>query len=102
MKIDAKGISGSSLSLGIQSNPENFLKDVILRAKYWAPKETKSFTIDKVLHTDYYGIQQDEITGYATIIVSYYSTKKEGKTLFEKNIKKRKLTNGQLRLAKKR
>jgi len=94
MKINAKGIDGYSLALGIQSNISNFHKDCIIRAKHWAPKETKSFTIDKVLNTDYHGNLQDKITGYATIIVSYYSTKKEGETEFEKNMKKRKLTNG--------
>lgn len=78
MKIDAKGIYGSSLRLGIQSNPENFEKDCIIRAKHWAPKNAKSLTIDEVIHTDYHGTIQKEVTGYATIVVSYYSTVKEG------------------------
>jgi len=93
MKIDAKGKYGSSLRLGIQSTPENFEKDCILKAKiqstpenfekdcilkakYWAPKKAKSFTIDKVYN---YGPIQEKVTGEALIIVSYYSTEKEGK-----------------------
>lgn len=88
MKIDAGGISGSSLRLGIQSNVERFEEDCISRAKNWAPKKAKSFTIDKVIHTDYHGYIKRELTGYATIVVSYYSSMKEGEhTLVLKGVK---------------
>jgi len=65
-------------TLGIQSNPARFQEDCILMAKNWAPKKAKSFTIDKVIHTDYDRNVKRKVTGYATIVVSYYSSVKEG------------------------
>lgn len=70
-----------SLHLGIQTNKGNTNKEAIRLAKRWAPTSAKSFTIESLIHTNYNGSPQKEETGYAKIVVSYFSTEKEGTTL---------------------
>jgi hypothetical protein len=77
MLIDAHGRYGKTLKLGVQTNKGNVNKHALWLAKLWSPKGTKSFSFS-ITHTDYNGIPTTEETGYANMIVSYYSTKKEG------------------------
>ena len=78
LKVDGK-YSDQFLKLGIQTNKGKVGKLSKWVAKQWAPKNCKSLTILKLIHTDYHGVRQEKETGYATINVQYYSTVKEGK-----------------------
>jgi len=69
-----------TLTLGIQTTPNNVLSRAISNARYWAPKRSRSFTIC-LSHTDYHGHAADQPTGYARSVVRYFSTKKEGLTI---------------------
>ena len=80
MQIDCKGRAGSQkfLCLGVQTNKDKVQSEVIKRAKSWAPKKCKSFSIKNFGHTDYHGRASEEITGYASFEAHYYTTEKEG------------------------
>lgn len=64
-------------NLGAQSNPENVILSAIYVANSWAPRGAKSFTVS-LRHTDYHGTTVDSPTGYASTVVRYFSTKREG------------------------
>ncbi len=87
MQINAHGRCSKSLNLGIQTNMGLVNTRALEVATAWAPKGSKSFTIDSLQHTNYDGEAQPQETGYATMIVSYYSTRKEGKIILDKNPK---------------
>ena len=87
MQIHANGKYGKSLKLGVQTNIGDVQKRAICVATAWAPNGSKSFTIESLRHTDYHGATQLQETGYATIVVSYYSTRKEGKIIIDKKLK---------------
>lgn len=80
MIIDANGIYGKFLILGVQTNKGNTHAAAIRMANSWAPQKARSFDMT-VSHTDYHGRSSDEETGYARVKVIYYSTLKEGKYL---------------------
>lgn len=80
MKIEVNGMSGIDfLRIGIQTNVENIEQCQHFKAKAWAPKKAKSYTIINVLHTDYHGKPSEQPTGYGYFDVSYFTTTKEGK-----------------------
>ena len=81
MIIDPKGRYGKFLYLGIQTNVDNIEADILFKARAWAPKNCKSFTIKGFKHTDYHGHSVDEPTGYGNFNVYYYTTLKEGEIL---------------------
>ena len=81
MILDCKGKYGKFLQLGVQTSKGNVQDRAISLAHNWSPKRAKSFTITKLIHTDYHGRPEKDETGYATIHVEYYSTKKEGEHL---------------------
>lgn len=70
---------GDTLTLGVQTNPEDLLADSISKGNAWAPRLAKSFTIIESQNTNYHGHHVVQITGYATIKVAYFTTVKEGK-----------------------
>lgn len=70
---------GDTLTLGVQTNPEELEADSITKANSWAPSRAKSFTILESRNTNYHGHSVAQVTGYATIKVAYFTTVKEGK-----------------------
>ncbi len=87
MQIDAKGRYGKHLVLGIQTNIKDLDDRIIYVAKSWAPSGCKSFSITKIIHTDYNGKVEEKPTGYADIHVSYFSTIEEGEMDMKGKIK---------------
>jgi hypothetical protein len=83
MLIDCHGITGKQLCLGVQTNKGNTSDRAMFVAKSWQPKKAQSFTIEKVVHTDYHGKPVEEETGYARVFVSYFTGKKEGEHNFD-------------------
>lgn len=79
MKLKVDGKNPDYLRLGVQTNTNLIFQDALKRARAWAPKKAKSFTISKFQHTDYHGYPSEIKTGYASFIVEYFSTRKEGK-----------------------
>ena len=79
MIIDCKGKYGKFRWLAIQTNKGNVDKEAVKMAKRWAPKKCKSFSIATIEHTDYHGDTVEHETGFASITVYYYTTKKEGR-----------------------
>ena len=81
MKIKCAGIgSDGFLYLSTQTNPGKVLETAHFKARAWALKKAKSYTIFDIVHTDYHGIKTDRETGYSSFKVSYYTTIKEGET----------------------
>lgn len=80
MLIDAKGKYGKTLRLGVQTNKGNVHNYSLWLAKQWSPNDARSLTFS-LTHTDYHGNSATEETGFATITVSYFTTKDEGKHL---------------------
>jgi len=71
------------LKLGIQTNPGLVDACSLWKAKQWAEKNHKSFTIKSLTHTDYRGNPTESETGYATIKVEYFETLKGEHRLWE-------------------
>lgn len=66
-----------TLHLGIQTNADKVVDCATWKARQWAPKKARSWTIC-FRDTDYYKNTQYKATGYASIEVVYFSTLKEG------------------------
>ena len=78
MQIDCKSTHGKSLKLGVQTNIGNIEIASKKMALDWAPKKAKSFTIRRIINTLYDGRFSPKETGYATILVNYYTGTLEG------------------------
>lgn len=72
------GNHDSELVLGVQTNVGSTDREADNKARAWAPKRAKSYTIYGFEHTDYHGRRVSKETGYATIVVHYFTTKTEG------------------------
>lgn len=81
MLINAKGRQGNLRVLGVQTCAGNVSTRADWLARQWAPSRAASFTIQSLRHTDYHGYPAEVETGYATIKVAYFTTKKEGETI---------------------
>ena len=68
--------------LSVQTNPDNVLQRAHEVIKHWKPKKAKSYTMS-LMHTDYYGHASDSVTGYARMIVQYFTTIKEGEHVLD-------------------
>lgn len=80
MKIeDCGGKYKGCLVLGIQTNITLVESTADWKARMWAPRNAKSFTITELRHTDYHGHTKQKETGFATITVEYFTSSKEGK-----------------------
>ena len=73
------------LTLGIQTTPDNVQQETLRKARVWAPRAAKSFTIDNFWHSDYHGrvVLESQSQGYATAVIAYFTTTKEGEHLVE-------------------
>ena len=63
--------------LGVQTNPNKVWEAAHRLAHTWKPKGAKSYRMI-LMHTDYSGRMSDDVTGYASIKVEYYTTTREG------------------------
>ena len=63
--------------LGVQTNPDKVWEAAHRLAKTWKPGKAKSYRL-ALMHTDYNGRLSDDVTGYASIKVEYYTTVSEG------------------------
>lgn len=81
MKLDTA--TKSDIVLGIQTNVGGVESNKLWKIKRWAPKRAKSYRITEFYHTDYHGERCEYETGYATVVVEYFTTLKEGSPLSE-------------------
>lgn len=84
MKIKCDGKDG--LLLGIQTNKGHVKAKALWKAYQWGLQyKAKSFTIERLTNTDYHGSLSDVETGYANMVVSYYSKVSEGEHSMNEN-----------------
>jgi hypothetical protein len=79
MRIKVNGRQDKyALTLGIQTNARDVLNAAHFKAKAWAPSDAKSYSFLSLTHTDYHGYPAEEETGYATVVVAYFTRNDEG------------------------
>lgn len=86
-KIKVKGLLDDyALCLGIQTYPnaESIVQSVHSKSNHFAPKKAKSYKVSNLINTDYDGNTVEEITGYASFTVEYFTSQKEGQYKIQK------------------
>ena len=77
-RYSGQPIEQDFLRLGVQTSSRRVQENAVWLSHVNAPLIGKSFTIKKLTHTDYYGRAESKPTGYATVIVEYFTTLTEG------------------------
>ena len=78
MKIRVNGLRDPyALFLGVQTNSDRVAEEAHRKARVWAPKRARSYSL-VIRHTTYDGSPAEAPTGYAEVEVTYYTTATEG------------------------
>lgn len=76
--LNANGMHGKHLRLGVQANPGEIGAAVRRKVEAWAPRVARSYTVFDFRLVDYHRRPVDVDLGYALFSVNYYSRADEG------------------------